>query len=180
MDRRIVRSQKLIQEAFLALLTEKEFDEITVKDVTERADISRKTFYLHYVDKYDLLDVIINKLIEELDQICEQKKEKGMIEGTVIWFRYFENNKAFFAALFHSDSTVSFRKLLLNFMEEQLRKKMASMGEGQADEIVVHFLGMAVLGVMESYVLDRIEGTTEEIAKKVGNLMERTIALEYS
>ena len=74
----------------------------------------------------------------------------------------------------------SFRKLLLNFMEEQLRKKMASMGEGQADEIVVHFLGMAVLGVMESYVLDRIEGTTEEIAKKVGNLMERTIALEYS
>ncbi len=176
MDRRIVKSRRAIQEAFLSLLSEEDFDAITVKEITERADISRKTFYLHYVDKYDLLDAIINILIAELDKICEQKKEMGMVEGTILWFRYFEQNQVFFASLFRSASTVSFRKLLLEFMEEQLRRKLSPVGSPPPDEVVVRFLGMAVLGVMESFVLNTIEGTTEEIAGKVGLLLEQAIA----
>nr|WP_249923534.1 TetR family transcriptional regulator [Paenibacillus odorifer] len=75
------------------MLLEDRFDKITVKAITEKADISRKTFYLHYVDKYNLLDTIVNKQLEELGVICEQKKEKGFIEGTVIWFNILRNIK---------------------------------------------------------------------------------------
>ena len=55
-DRRILKSQKAIQNAFLEMLLKDGFDMITIKELTEKADISRKTFYLHYVDKYDLLN----------------------------------------------------------------------------------------------------------------------------
>lgn len=75
-DRRIIKSQKVIQSTFLTMLLEDGFDKITVKAITEKADISRKTFYLHYVDKYDLLDTIVNKQLEELGVICEQKKRR--------------------------------------------------------------------------------------------------------
>jgi AcrR family transcriptional regulator len=53
-DPRVRRTRKLLQDALLALLAEKSFDDITVQDIAERSTINRATFYTHYVDKYDL------------------------------------------------------------------------------------------------------------------------------
>lgn len=174
-DRRILKSQKLIQSIFLEMLLKKGFDEITVKEITDVADISRKTFYLHYVDKYDLLDTVINKKLKELDEICEQKKEKGFVEGTIIWFNYFEKYKDFFSALFTSKSTVSFRDQLLEFMMNQLNKKIDKSNYKKDSEILIRFLGMAVLAIVESFVLNELTSTTEEIATEVGELLKQNI-----
>ncbi|GLC89610.1 TetR/AcrR family transcriptional regulator [Lysinibacillus piscis] len=170
-DRRILKSKKAIQCTFLSMLIEDGFDEITVKEITEIADISRKTFYLHYVDKYDLLDTIVTQRLQELEVICEQKKEAGFIEGTIIWFDYFAQHKAFFLALFTSKSTVAFRERLLDFMMKQLGEKITE----RDDKILLRFVSTAVLGIMESFVLNQLNGNTEEIATKVGELMLKTI-----
>lgn len=50
-DRRIRKSQKAIKSAVIELMTEKNFDDITLQDISDRADVSRGTIYLHYVDK---------------------------------------------------------------------------------------------------------------------------------
>lgn len=176
-DRRIIKSQKAIQSTFLSMLIKDGFDEITVKKITEQADISRKTFYLHYLDKYDLLDTIVNKKLEELEEICEQKKEKGFIEGTVIWFNYFDENKDFFSSLFSSKSTVSFRKQLLDFMMNQLSKKINNIDPDKDPEILIRFLSMAVLGILESFILNELNSSIEEIAKQVGELLLHNISL---
>ena len=54
-DRRIRRTRKLLNDALVELVAEKEYDEITVQEITERADIGHRTFYRHYADKDDLL-----------------------------------------------------------------------------------------------------------------------------
>ena len=153
-DRRILKSQKAIQNAFLEMLLKDGFDMITIKELTEKADISRKTFYLHYVDKYDLLNVVVNKHLEELGIICEKKKEKGFVEGTVIWFRYFR---------------------LLDFIMNQLNNKLEESSGKRNTEVLLKFMGMAVLGVVESFVLDQFHGGVEEIAAQVGELLEQII-----
>ena len=58
-DPRVVRTRKLLIEAFLSLMAEKPFDEITVQDITTRATVNRATFYAHFLDKYALVDSII-------------------------------------------------------------------------------------------------------------------------
>ena len=174
-DRRILKSQKAIQNAFLEMLLKDGFDMITIKELTEKADISRKTFYLHYVDKYDLLNAVVNKHLEELGIICEKKKEKGFVEGTVIWFRYVEERKALFAALFATESTVAFRNRLLDFIMNQLNNKLEESSGKRNTEVLLKFMGMAVLGVVESFVLDQFHGGVEEIAAQVGELLEQII-----
>ena len=47
-DLRIIKTKKAIRDAFLALIEEKGFERISVKEITEKAMISRNTFYLHY------------------------------------------------------------------------------------------------------------------------------------
>lgn len=171
-DRRITKSKKAIHNAFLEMLLERGFDAITVKDITEKADISRKTFYLHYVDKFDLLNTIVNDEMKVLERICAEKKDKGFVEGTIIWFQYFEQRKAFFAALFATESTISFRHRLLDFMMEQLDIKLENVPARKNTEVMRKFMGMAVLGVIESCVLNQFETDTKETARQVAELLE--------
>lgn len=63
-DPRILRTRKLIIDAFLALVNEKNFESVTVKDIAERATVNRATFYAHFQDKYILLEYIIGEAFQ--------------------------------------------------------------------------------------------------------------------
>ena len=58
-DRRITKSQEAIKKALIELMSEKSFDDITIQDIADRANVNRGTIYLHYLDKFDLLDKIM-------------------------------------------------------------------------------------------------------------------------
>ena len=60
-DPRVTRTRKLIREALTSLIAEKRFEAITVQDIAERATINRATFYLHYPDKFALLDALVRE-----------------------------------------------------------------------------------------------------------------------
>ena len=54
-DRRTRKTRQILREALLTLLKEKRYEDISVQDIIARADVARSTFYVHYVDKDDLL-----------------------------------------------------------------------------------------------------------------------------
>lgn len=62
-DPRIIRTRKLIMDSFIELSSKKEFKEITVKDITEKAMINRATFYYHFEDIYDLLEKALSEVL---------------------------------------------------------------------------------------------------------------------
>jgi AcrR family transcriptional regulator len=63
-DPRVKRTLQLIKDALLSLIDEKGFDQITVRDLTERADINRATFYLHFPDKIALLERTVEDMLQ--------------------------------------------------------------------------------------------------------------------
>jgi AcrR family transcriptional regulator len=65
-DRRIQRTRQLLRDALLQLIVEKGYDTLTVQDITDRADVARTTFYLHYKDIDDLLFNSVAEMYEEL------------------------------------------------------------------------------------------------------------------
>lgn len=65
-DLRVMRTQKAIREYFLKLLKAKRYEQITIQDIATEAIINRNTFYLHYVDKEDLLQKLSNECLNEL------------------------------------------------------------------------------------------------------------------
>ncbi|MDQ0195320.1 TetR family transcriptional regulator [Paenibacillus wynnii] len=64
-DPRVKRSKQLIKDAFTKLMMERDFESITVKDITELATINRATFYAHYEDKYQLLETLFLELFNQ-------------------------------------------------------------------------------------------------------------------
>ena len=65
-DRRVQRTQKNIRNALISLLSEKELSQITVKELSDKADINRKTFYSYYSGIDDILDKIEDEIVETL------------------------------------------------------------------------------------------------------------------
>lgn len=65
-DRRVRRSRRELHRALIELSNEKGYDAVTVDDLANRADIARRTFYAHYVDKDNLLRAIVDDLLADL------------------------------------------------------------------------------------------------------------------
>ncbi|SDB28651.1 TetR/AcrR family transcriptional regulator [Eubacterium oxidoreducens] len=68
LDLRVIKTRELIEHAFLECLKEMSFQNMTVKDVTQKARVNRSTFYKHYQDKYDLKDCVVDRVLEEFTQ----------------------------------------------------------------------------------------------------------------
>lgn len=65
-DPRVKRTRKLLQQAFVELLTEKGFRTLSVQDIAERATVNRATFYAHFEDKYDLMESYIREGFQQM------------------------------------------------------------------------------------------------------------------
>ena len=70
-DRRIQRTRYMLNAALFALIVERGYDAITVQDITERANVGRATFYLHYKDREELLAASLKQLVNELTHYVE-------------------------------------------------------------------------------------------------------------
>lgn len=82
-DPRVIRTHRLLQEALIQLMEERDFDQITVQDIADRATIKRATFYLHFKDKHDLLTCIVDRIIKELhDKVNIKWKSAPQINFT--------------------------------------------------------------------------------------------------
>ena len=70
-DLRIIRTYKSLTEAFLHLMSEKHFEDITINELCERAMIRRTTFYKHFADKYEFFSFFIRQLQTNFDASSE-------------------------------------------------------------------------------------------------------------
>jgi AcrR family transcriptional regulator len=77
-DRRINRTRRMLKDALLSLILDKGYDTVTIADITQRADLGRTTFYLHYKDKEDLLLESIETIADEL---LSQVNQSNLLSG---------------------------------------------------------------------------------------------------
>ena len=77
-DRRIMRTRQALRTALMQLIQEKGFDSISVEEITDKANLGRATFYLHYKDKEDLL-------LEEFRDIARDRVQMLSETPVSIW-----------------------------------------------------------------------------------------------
>lgn len=107
-DRRVRKSKKLLQDSLATLVSEKGVHHITIKELTNKADVHRSTFYAHYADIYDLYEEMENMVISELTELIETNFSLDFTINYQILFDYIAENKHFCKMLFSNHVTHSF------------------------------------------------------------------------
>lgn len=123
-DRRIRKTKQAIKQAFIQLLEQKDLDNITISDITEAADINRGTFYLHYEDKYDLLEKMENEYAQVLydhTRVTELLKSVSSVDE---FFEIF-SNQVLKNVMTHIYNNLDFYQVILTLeRRSQLEERM--------------------------------------------------------
>jgi AcrR family transcriptional regulator len=177
-DRRILKSQEVIKNAVVELMSEKNFDDIKIQDISDKANVSRGTVYLHYLDKYDLLDKLIADHINEMQVICESASELDYIDANLPWFEYIESHYLFFSTMLASKGAPSFRSQFLQFLIEEFKDEVdAAKGKnkGLKEDVILQFIVTSYVGIVEWWVANGMPYPPRVMAEQVGFLLERNL-----
>jgi AcrR family transcriptional regulator len=177
-DRRILKSQEAIKKAVIELMSEKNFDDITIQDISDRANVSRGTIYLHYLDKFDLLDKLIEEHINEMRELCESAAEMDFINANRIWFAYLESNYLFFSTMLASKGAPSFRSQFLEFLVEEFKDEVdvtKGKNHGLNEDVILQFIVTSYAGIVEWWITNGMPYPPHVMAEQVGILLERNL-----
>ena len=180
-DLRVVRTIESIKEAFVALIEEKGFESITVKDITATAKINRGTFYAHYQDKYDLMNRCQEEFMLEMSNIAKQNIAKLVasintnnsilqpLEIAVLIFEFLERNRKFIKAILGPNGDLSFQTKLKNFMWKTLfestENPIKQVNLLVPGEYLVSYIASAHIGVIQQWLLEDRKETPQEMAQ---------------
>lgn len=103
-DRRIQRTRRLLRQTLFTLIVERGYEAITVEEITERANIGRATFYVHYKDKEELLLVCLEEMFHEvaatLGPISEETFQAGGKPPAQLAFEHIAEHHHLYRVLF--------------------------------------------------------------------------------
>jgi len=177
-DRRRLKSQDAIKHAVIELLSEKNFDDITMQEISDRANVSRGTIYSHYVDKFNLIDKLIEEHINEMREICESASEMDYIEANVILFEYIKDHYLFFSTMIASKGGPYFRTHFLEFLTEEFNNIInvnTGRNRGLNEEIILQFIMSSYIGTVVWWVKNEMPYPPYVMAEQVGILLERNL-----
>ena len=178
MDRRIQKTRNTIIEAFVGLMAEKNFEQITINEIADRANVNRGTVYLHYVDKYDLLDQCIEIHLNQLFQKCPPGVDTDNFsskDSMLRMFEYLEQHAFFYSTILTNKGIPAFRKRLLDMAKNSLNEQINMSGSNQniQQEVLVQFLASAGVGVIEWWIANSMPYPAKDMVEEFWQLLER-------
>ena len=184
-DRRVRRTKKLLTQALTELLQKKQVNEITVKELTDLADMNRGTFYMYYRDIFDMLEKIEDELFQKLDVIA-QTHEHGdptqQVKPILLdLFRFIEENQEMCRVLLSPNGDMNFLHRLYEAIRERSleiwKDQMGSLGEEEFD-YRYSFVIFGCAGMIRAWVNRNCQETDMQMAELADRMIRRGILTE--
>lgn len=181
------KTAEKMDAALISLIAKKDFEYITVKEICEKADVNRSTFYLHYENTFDLLEESIQYMMKKFHSYFNNEEENIhkkisaspqneliFIEAKYLfpYLRYVKDNKHFFLTvlknpqLFRSDKI--YGKLFQDIFDPVLNRFYIPSSER-------NYMMMFYLGGMMSIISEWVKNDCAEPIEKLIDIMEKCI-----
>ena len=171
------RTKQVIQQSFMQILEKKPFESMSVGDIAKAANMNRGTFYLHYKDKFDLLEQIEQQLfgdlgnyIDELQAhyVPDQTFEKGQAQLAASLFSFIEAHsptlRIFLSDHGRAGFHIRFRDAFSEKVRTNLEKNESFKSHLKAPmEFFLAFITSAFLGLIEQWIQNGLDKTPQEM-----------------
>ncbi len=176
-------TRQVIRESFLELLEEKPIESITVKEIAERADINRATFYAHYDNVEDLARTLEGEMAEEviaaIDEYYEDwENQAGFIDEL---FGMLQSDRELCGWFLRENTTGYGQKLISDYAREKCVpewRRAGGISERQA-EYVFTFVFNGAFSLFQDWYLNGSEDDTEGVRDLLYQLAHNALRYVY-
>lgn len=175
LDRKTRYTRMVLQDSLIELMKEKPLNKITIKELCEKADINRTTFYAHYTDQYDLLRKIEDETLSWakeaiINLIGKTDKHETMtvLEGIC---QYFVENSRHLQVLMSEQGDIHFQKELFTLIYQQCGIN-PSEDDGDADTNEDYFIFAVTgsVGLLQHWLKNGLNRPVKEMAEMIYNM----------
>ena len=175
-DRRIAKTKKAIYRAFAELLSEKNINDITIKDIADKADINRKTFYNYYNGIYDLTGEIENSIIDSFEQVLRNTNINELLHNPYSMFealtRIINSNLDFYQHLISIENNSNLVSKLFKSLKTRAKEVITqyTLLDDATLDIVLDFVVSGMFTVFQHWFNSSREHSIDDLAKIVATL----------
>lgn len=165
-DRRSQRTRQLISEAFVELLMERGYEAMSIRDVIERANVGRSTFYSHFKDKEELFVSQLDRLLEALSyHLPQEHVEQNPFFPSLGLFQHIQEQQKLFRALSWSSGVDILTRHLQKSMSEKIEEKLKASGQIYEVPVPVmaNFLAGSFLTLVKWWLDNKMVYSPEEM-----------------
>jgi AcrR family transcriptional regulator len=175
-DRRIQRTRALLLSALLDLIVERGYEDVSVQDIVDRANVGRSTFYKHFLDKRELLLTGVAGLQDLLIQQGAARASSAALSERLLpfslpLFQHVQGNIRFCRALLGPDSGAIVEPRIQRILAELVQKELAARVSSSAKpaiplDVVVQYTVSAFLGLLRWWMEQPAPCAAEEIDRQ--------------
>lgn len=148
-DARIRKTKEKLFYAFRTLLSEKQFEDITIQEICSKAEIRRATFYKHFTDKYDFLATMTSSIIQRFDEKMSRSKLAGYpveyhIEYEKKLVKFFVENEDIVRLIFKSNMMPTLLSIIVHEHYKVLNERLNHSIEN-GETLVTHVNAVATM-----------------------------------
>ncbi|GAB5491124.1 MAG: TetR/AcrR family transcriptional regulator [Phototrophicaceae bacterium] len=186
-DRRIQRTRTLLRDALMRLIIRKGYDEITIQDITDEANVARTTFYLHFTDKDELLFGTMRDIYEELYQAIGGEMSKSFYSDDendcmAEDFRHVQEYSAFYKIMLSERGSAAFLARVRQYLAEAIMdiafKGVVPEGKDARvpPEMMSYAMAGAQIGVIKWWLDNGMQESPQRVSFMFEQLMKRGLA----
>jgi AcrR family transcriptional regulator len=177
-DLRVRRTHKLLWEALVTLMAEREFETISVKEICDRAMVHRTTFYKHYEDKYDLLARGMQQTHEML--LAELELVGKNSSSYTQFFAHVATHECFYRVMLCGNGVGSFQVRLQNHFADSITTEMQRLEKRGRRfpvplSLLAQFYAGALLNSLTWWFSQGLSSSPEQMGNYVKSLLGETI-----
>lgn len=179
-DRRIRKTKKALLHSLTELMSQKKISSITVKELTDLADVNRSTFYLYYRDVFDMVEQVEAEMLNEFNTIFRQLKEESNPYNSLLsffthLFEYVKDNAEMCKILLGPDGDPSF----IGMFKEAIMKTDPPFDQS-IPKVKIHYLRpymiLGCVGVIQQWLMDDINVSPKDMAIIMIEMIPKSIS----
>lgn len=181
LDRRVRRTKRLLENAFLELMSSKQYAEISVTDIVTLADYNRTTFYRHYENKNMFVKEVINGQVNNLVEAFKTPYKKhdyihlgsiSPVEITV--FKHIIENKSFYSLWNKFEKISEFTESFLNALTKFYKNEIVLLTNPKKEldnNLYTSFYAYGILGLIIEWIKNDLKQTPEFMAEQMCKIL---------
>lgn len=179
--RSALRSKRLIRQALMELLDEKEYERITVTDIVKRADLNRSTFYAHYPDVHGVVEEIQQEILSRNMALVEELKYRNIMRDPMPYLQSItstlQENVVLFRKLGHTENVHrnldEFRRIVVEDILNNGEIPEALRGS-PAFSVRLHFFVGGIMNTYQQWAEGKLSCSLEEISREIATLIQKS------